>query len=68
MRTVDPIQTEIALQKLVAVYVITGLLFLVMPGTFLGVWNLVSISGQHHSASCRPRGFRPMGTPRSSVG
>ena len=54
MRTVDPIQTEIALQKLVAVYVITGLLFLVMPGTFLGVWNLVSISGQHSLGKLSP--------------
>jgi uncharacterized protein involved in response to NO len=43
----DPIQTESALQKMVAVYVVTGLLFLVLPGTFLGVWNLVSISGRH---------------------
>jgi hypothetical protein len=37
MRTVDPVQTEIALQKLMAVYVVTGLIFLVLPGTFLGV-------------------------------
>jgi hypothetical protein len=47
MRTADPVQTEIALQKMVAVYIVTGLLFLVLPGTFLGVWNLVSISSQH---------------------
>src|SRR5215469_862841 len=46
-RTFDPVATEIALQRLLAAYVVTGLLFLVLPGTFLGVWNLVSISSQH---------------------
>ncbi len=39
------VETEIALQRLVTIYVVTGLLFLLLPGTFLGVWNLVSISG-----------------------
>lgn len=43
----DPAATEIALQRLVTVYVFTGLLFLLLPGTFLGVWNLISISGRH---------------------
>jgi len=43
-------ETEIALQRMVTVYVVTGLLFLVLPGTFLGVWNLVSISGRHSLA------------------
>ena len=32
---------------MVTIYVVTGLLFLVLPGTFLGVWNLISISGRH---------------------
>ena len=54
MRTVDPIQTEMALQKLVAVYVVTGLVFLLLPGTFLGVWSLVSISGQHSLGKLSP--------------
>ena len=54
MRTTDPVQTEIALQKLVTLYVATGLLFLVLPGTFLGVWNLVSISGQHSLGRLSP--------------
>ena len=53
-RTFDPVQTEIALQKLVAVYVVTGLVFLVLPGTFLGVWNLVSISSQHSLGKLSP--------------
>jgi uncharacterized protein involved in response to NO len=42
-----PAATEIALKRLVTVYVITGLLFMLLPGTFLGVWNLISISGRH---------------------
>jgi hypothetical protein len=47
-------ETEIALQKMVTIYVVTGLLFLVLPGTFLGVWNLVSISGRHSLAGLSP--------------
>jgi hypothetical protein len=50
MATRTAAETEIALQKMVTIYVITGLLFLVLPGTFLGVWNLVSISGRHSLA------------------
>jgi uncharacterized protein involved in response to NO len=50
MPSKTPIETEIALQRMVTVYVATGLLFLVLPGTFLGVWNLVSISGRHSLA------------------
>lgn len=48
------IQYEIRLQKLVTVYVITGLLFLLLPGTFLGVWNLISISEGHRVESISP--------------
>src|SRR5690349_928602 len=54
MRIIDPVETEIALQKLVAFYVVTGLIFLVLPGTFLGVWNLVSISSQHALGTLSP--------------
>jgi len=54
MPSSDPIRTEIALQKLVAAYVVTGLLFLLLPGTFLGVWNLVAISAQHTSGTLSP--------------
>ena len=45
------VATEIALQRLVTIYVVTGLLFLLLPGTFLGVWNLVSISGRRSLGS-----------------
>ena len=46
--------TEVSLQQLVTVYVATGLFFLLLPGTFLGVWNLVSISGKHSLANLSP--------------
>ena len=50
MATKTTAETEIALQRMVTIYVVTGLLFLVLPGTFLGVWNLISISGRHSLA------------------
>jgi uncharacterized protein involved in response to NO len=54
MRTADPVQTEIALQRIVIAYVVTGLMFLLLPGTFLGVWNLISISSQHSLGRLSP--------------
>src|SRR4051794_35336056 len=36
---------EESAQRLMMVYAITGLFFMLLPGTFLGVWNLISISG-----------------------
>jgi len=39
---------EAAAQRLMMAYAITGLFFMLLPGTFLGVWNLISISGQRH--------------------
>jgi len=50
----DSAATEIALQRLVTVDGATGLVFLLLPGTFLGVWNLVSISGRHSLAGLSP--------------
>lgn len=38
-------------QRLVVAFVISGLLFMLLPGTFLGVWNLLSISAQHQTSS-----------------
>jgi len=37
---------ERKLQALATAYIVTGLFFLLLPGTFLGVWNLVSISNR----------------------
>jgi hypothetical protein len=44
-------QREARLQRLVSIYVVTGLVFMLLPGTFLGVWNLISISSQHSLSS-----------------
>src|ERR1041385_6941051 len=41
---------EESAQRLMMAYAITGLFFMVLPGTFLGVWNLISISGGHAGA------------------
>ena len=38
-------EREISLSRLLMVYVSTGLIFMLLPGTFLGVWNLLQISG-----------------------
>jgi hypothetical protein len=38
---------EKAAQRLMMAYALAGLFFMLLPGTFLGVWNLISISGQH---------------------
>lgn len=43
-------QRERALQRLVTAYITTGLLFMLLPGTFLGVWNLFSTSAEHSSS------------------
>lgn len=34
-------------QQLVTAFVLSGLIFMLLPGTFLGVWNLLSISQAH---------------------
>jgi uncharacterized protein involved in response to NO len=44
-------QQEAQLQRLVSIYVVTGLLFMLLPGTLLGVWNLISISSQRSLSS-----------------
>jgi uncharacterized protein involved in response to NO len=38
---------ELSLQRLLTVYIGTGLFFLLLPGTFLGVRNLIAISQGH---------------------
>lgn len=45
----DPLP-ERRLARLLAAWVITGLVFLVLPGTVLGVWNLVGISSHRELA------------------
>jgi hypothetical protein len=41
---------EESAQRLMMAYAITGLFFMLLPGTFLGVWNLISISGGRASS------------------
>src|SRR6185369_9779508 len=45
---------ERALSRMVMTYISTGLAFMLLPGTFLGVWNLLSISGKHAPTSVSP--------------
>jgi hypothetical protein len=33
--------------RLLALYIATGLFFMLLPGTFLGVWNLLQVSARH---------------------
>ena len=54
VRTGRLVSRERQLQQLVTVYIVTGLLFMLLPGTFLGVWNLLSISAQHTVDSLSP--------------
>jgi hypothetical protein len=45
---------ELALQRLLSAYISSGLLFLLLPGTFLGVWNLIAISEGHSATEVSP--------------
>src|SRR5215469_2850461 len=45
---------EEALSRLLMAFVTTGLFFMVFPGTFLGVWNLLQISGRESVGSISP--------------
>jgi hypothetical protein len=45
---------EASLSRLLMVYVSSGLVFMLLPGTFLGVWNLLQISGRESAASVSP--------------
>lgn len=48
------IEHEAQLQRAVMAYIITGITFMLLPGTFLGVYNLVSISSRHQLDSLSP--------------
>ncbi len=47
-------ERELRLQRVLVAYIISGLFFMLLPGTFLGVWNLVSISSRHAVESLSP--------------
>jgi hypothetical protein len=57
----DASSRETMMQRLVATYVATGLLFMLLPGTFLGVWNLISISGQRSLSTLSPEWLQAHG-------
>lgn len=45
---------ERALSRVLMAYVSSGLIFMLLPGTFLGVWNLLQISGRESAGSVSP--------------
>lgn len=45
---------EVKLSRLLVAYIATGLLFMLLPGTFLGVWNLLTISSQRSVTTVSP--------------
>jgi hypothetical protein len=45
---------ELQLSRLLVFFISGGLLFMLLPGTFLGVWNLISISGRRAAESIAP--------------
>jgi hypothetical protein len=49
----DPLP-ERRLARLLAAFVVSGLFFMILPGTLLGVWNLVGISSQREMTSVSP--------------
>ena len=47
-------QRERSLSRMVVTYISTGIVFMLLPGTFLGVWNLIWISRRQASNSVSP--------------
>lgn len=47
-------EREAALSRLLMAYISSGLAFMLLPGTFLGVWNLIQISGRESVSSVSP--------------
>ena len=45
---------EQSLSRLLMSYIVTGLIFMLLPGTFLGVWNLIMISSREAVNSVSP--------------
>src|SRR5688572_1882111 len=53
-RGMEAIRRETQLRRLLMAFIASGLLFMLLPGTFLGVWNLISISSRHSVAALSP--------------
>src|SRR5579872_2611031 len=45
---------ERALSRMLMLYISTGVVFMLLPGTFLGVWNLLTISSHRAANSVSP--------------
>lgn len=50
------IANERTSQRLVTAFVLSGIFFMLLPGTFLGVWNLLNIS-QSHGVGALPQAW-----------
>ena len=48
------ISREQSLSRLLMTYIVAGLVFMLLPGTFLGVWNLIKISSHEAAESISP--------------
>ncbi len=47
-------ERELRLQRALIAYIVAGLFFMLLPGTFLGVWNLISISSRRALETLSP--------------
>ncbi len=45
---------EVGLSRMLVAYITTGLVFMLLPGTFLGVWNLIAITNREAATSVSP--------------
>lgn len=48
------IAREQSLSRLLMTYIVAGIIFMLLPGTFLGVWNLIKISSREAAESISP--------------
>lgn len=48
------IAREQSLSRLLMTYIVAGLIFMLLPGTFLGVWNLIKITSREAAESISP--------------
>jgi uncharacterized protein involved in response to NO len=55
------IESERASQRLVTAFILSGIFFMLLPGTFLGVWNLIDISQAHDVARLPQRWLQAHG-------
>lgn len=54
-------QREMAQSRVLALYIATGLVFMLLPGTFLGVWNLLQVSAHQSVGLVSPAWFQAHG-------